>query len=392
MARARPWYKRRGGTFVTATMHVPPIPRLCYSLIIDMLNDRDAPLPDNAAFIAGFCGISKQAWTSARKWLLDDGKLILVGDGYISNPVFEEERAERMTERERAVEFGRQGGQKSAAIRTAQQPEFDLPPQEVGEKLEETSEKHGNFSQSFTRPENEKPQKTAPEIQPPPQPIRAREESRVQSIEPTDQAAARAHTPARDSENLDESQLKTAPDILKAISTITGFYPSSPEAVAKAHGYVERWQSLGVDFAGMALPLMSKMIANSNEAVTSSLARFDRAIIAQNAKDKAKARPPAKPKARPAPPAIFEFDDEPPAAVAFRKSLLRMIGPHAYARYNEQSVQHKTRNIKIRIGEHANGKGDVVSIDGPLSNELKEQAGMLNLRKSAQALGFVDCF
>lgn len=392
MAHARPWYKRNGAALVMAAMHMPSSDhKWAYSCIIDMLNDRDARLPDDAGFICGFTGLSKRMWKAVREFLLNDldsngePRLIEI-DGYLTNPRFERELAERRGMVEQAREYGRQGGKKSAAIRNSQGPnqgEIDFSDAKSTRKDEISA----SFRQDNLEINEQKSQNSAPQFQPPPQPIRAREESRDKSIEPTEQTAARARAPARDSADQPKSQ---APDdLLARISEATGFFPSSPEAIAQAHGYLSRWIALGVDFDAMAIPLMAKMIANSREAITSSLARFDRAILAQNAKDKAKDRSRPKPKQAPIP--VYQFDDEDARIIPFRQAILRIIGPHAYARFSEISPSQRCRNIKIRIAEHANG-GDIVAIDGPLSNELRDKAGTLNLRKAAQALGFVDCF
>jgi len=93
MARHRPWYKRSGSDFVMATLGFPSSDhKWAYSAIIDMLNDRDRPLADDPGFICGFTGLSKQKWAAVRRWLIDGGYLIVVGDGCLSNPRFEREQ------------------------------------------------------------------------------------------------------------------------------------------------------------------------------------------------------------------------------------------------------------------------------------------------------------
>jgi uncharacterized protein YdaU (DUF1376 family) len=121
MAHGRPWYKRAGGDFLMAVIHMPDAEhKWAYSAIIDMLNDRDRPIADEAGFISGFTGLSRKKWSIVRAYLLKHGYLALTDDGHLTNPRFERERADRHASQERSVEAGRKGGRASAAARAGQ--------------------------------------------------------------------------------------------------------------------------------------------------------------------------------------------------------------------------------------------------------------------------------
>lgn len=180
MAQGRPWYKRSGGDFVMATLSMPDAEtKWAYSAIIDMLNDRDRPLADEAAFIVGFTGLTKQKWGRVRAYLLDHGYLKLTDDGRLTNPRFERECRERDEAHDMAVKHGRDGGKKSAAMRAAGQGDLDLGETDQGEKLEESGQVSSNLVASFSPDgadiETGKGRKSANGAQPPPQATRAPE-------------------------------------------------------------------------------------------------------------------------------------------------------------------------------------------------------------------------
>ena len=82
---ARPWYKRYGADFVFGTMGLPLDVRGAYSICIDLIYDRGGPIPDDARWLAGICGVSLRKWASIRDRLIGAGKLI-EQNGYLINP------------------------------------------------------------------------------------------------------------------------------------------------------------------------------------------------------------------------------------------------------------------------------------------------------------------
>lgn len=110
--RAR-WYKRCGADFIHGTMMLSLEEKGAYSLCLDLIYDRGGPIPDDARWIAGVCGVSMRKWNGIRARLLGLGKLRQEGECLTNvRAVFELASAERSA-RERA-ESGARGGRKRA--------------------------------------------------------------------------------------------------------------------------------------------------------------------------------------------------------------------------------------------------------------------------------------
>lgn len=112
MAR-RPWYKRYGGDFVLGTMSLSLEEKGAYSLCLDLIYDRGGPIPDDARWLAGVCGVSLRKWRSIRDRLIETGKLV-EKDGHLMNARAGRELAERADEAEEHAENGAKGGRKRA--------------------------------------------------------------------------------------------------------------------------------------------------------------------------------------------------------------------------------------------------------------------------------------
>jgi uncharacterized protein YdaU (DUF1376 family) len=108
---ARPWYKRYGADFITSTMMLSLEEKGAYSLCLDLIYDRGGPIPDDARYLSGVCGVSIRKWKALRQQLIDEGKLA-ARDGALSNSraSFELENVAK-TRRKRA-ESGAKGGRK----------------------------------------------------------------------------------------------------------------------------------------------------------------------------------------------------------------------------------------------------------------------------------------
>lgn len=128
MTARRPFYKRYPGDFLMATRGLTLEEVGAYSTLIDMMNDRGGPVPDEPRYIAGFLNVSVRKWGVIRQALLDAGKLTIRGE-YLSNARFERDNAQVAENHEKLVTWGRKGGQTRAArereARQAQ-PSFDL--------------------------------------------------------------------------------------------------------------------------------------------------------------------------------------------------------------------------------------------------------------------------
>lgn len=108
----RPWYKRYGGDFVLGTMSLSLEEKGAYSLCLDLIYDRGAPIPDDARWLAGVCGVSLRKWSALRDRLIATGKLI-ASDGHLSNDRAEKEIENALETSRKHAENGAKGGRSS---------------------------------------------------------------------------------------------------------------------------------------------------------------------------------------------------------------------------------------------------------------------------------------
>jgi len=105
------WYKRCGLDFIHGTMMLTLEEKGAYSLCLDLIYDRGGPIPDDARWIAGVCGVSTRKWNAIRERLISLGK-ISVENGLLSNSRADFEMLSAdLSSRERA-ESGAKGGRK----------------------------------------------------------------------------------------------------------------------------------------------------------------------------------------------------------------------------------------------------------------------------------------
>ncbi|MES2295227.1 MAG: YdaU family protein [Pseudomonadota bacterium] len=107
------WYKRCGADFIHGTMMLTLEEKGAYSLCLDLIYDRGGPIPDDARWLSGVCGVSIRKWNAIRERLLSLGKLA-AGHGMLSNARADVELVSAaLSARERA-ESGAKGGRKRA--------------------------------------------------------------------------------------------------------------------------------------------------------------------------------------------------------------------------------------------------------------------------------------
>lgn len=99
----KPWYKRYGCDFIVGTMALTLEERGAYSLVLDLIYDRGGPIPDDARWLAGVCGISLRKWRKIRDRLIDAGKVIEI-DGLLHNHRADKELADRDNVKEKQRE------------------------------------------------------------------------------------------------------------------------------------------------------------------------------------------------------------------------------------------------------------------------------------------------
>lgn len=121
----RPWYKRYGGDFVMGTMALSLEEKGAYSLCLDLIYDRGGPIPDDARWLAGICGVSVRKWNAIRAALLEAGKLIDCG-GFLSNRRAQKEIENAAKTARKLAENGAKGGNKSAENRANSNKNSDV--------------------------------------------------------------------------------------------------------------------------------------------------------------------------------------------------------------------------------------------------------------------------
>lgn len=109
----RPWYKRYGADFVHGTLGLTLEQKGAYSLCLDLIYDRGGPIPDDARWLAGVCGVSVRRWNSIRAALLEAEK-ITAENGFISNFRAEKEIKNALKIGRKHAENGAKGGNKRA--------------------------------------------------------------------------------------------------------------------------------------------------------------------------------------------------------------------------------------------------------------------------------------
>lgn len=343
MPAGRPWYQRGAADFIMAVRGWDLEQAGAYSLILDHLNDRDRPLPDDDKFMAGLLHCSPQKWRKLRAFLIEQGKLVVTPDQYLTNPRFEREHAARFRTREEAILSGRAGGLASAARRAGQ---AELPMNgEVprahahahGTRVRrnptsskdhpELSQKIGqNFSNSLAEPETKSVENQSPSPTPPSSSARGRQSQSQKNIhDSTHQGPSPVRACAREGPGrLENADLKL---LFDAVCEAAGFNPVQPAAIDRAMTQVEKWRDLDIDFDTVVIPAIHAQILESDEP-TRTLGRFNARVLHEHARAKAAAKkgeaytPPEIP--------ILSPEGEDPGFFALRTDLLELLGPVSY--------------------------------------------------------------
>jgi uncharacterized protein YdaU (DUF1376 family) len=107
------WYKRCGADFIAGTMKLTLEEKGAYSLCLDLIYDRGGPIPDDARWLSGVCGVSIRKWNALRESLIRHGKIVVEGDTLTNaRAAFELVSAE--FQRRNQAESGAKGGRKRA--------------------------------------------------------------------------------------------------------------------------------------------------------------------------------------------------------------------------------------------------------------------------------------
>jgi hypothetical protein len=335
MAHGRPWYKRSGGDFVMAVIGMPDAEhKWAYSAIVDMLNDRDRPIEDDAGFVCGFTGLSKKKWGTVRTYLLDKGYLVQLPDGRLSNPRFERERAERQEEHDRAVATGKVGGRKSAALRAAGQGDLDLDEAQSDDNRAEESPintpKNGSRV-ADKLPKNDTDESNSKHLaEGPRQPSRAREEARGERRERESTTANPSNRAGHAGDAFDLLGL------MNRFAQLGGVAIINPTAIAREVDFVKAWLSAGYDVEETIVPAITQLFADTNQDSIGSL-NFYSARIAKLHSKRLRDAPAGRKEETP----ILLVDGEEPLMGVIRRDLLKALGNWAYC----GTLNHMTLRI-----------------------------------------------
>jgi uncharacterized protein YdaU (DUF1376 family) len=107
------WYKRCGADFIHGTMMLTLEEKGAYSLCLDLIYDRGSPIPDDARWLSGVCGVSMRKWKAIRDRLISMGKLASE-NGLLSNSRADFELVSMELQRRNQAEAGAKGGRKRA--------------------------------------------------------------------------------------------------------------------------------------------------------------------------------------------------------------------------------------------------------------------------------------
>ena len=105
-----PWYKRYPMDFIHGTMGLSLEEKGAYSLCLDLMYDRDGPIPDDARWIAGVCGCSLRKWKAIRARLIAIGKLAII-DNQLTNGRTDKELESRANVSRARAKSGAKGGE-----------------------------------------------------------------------------------------------------------------------------------------------------------------------------------------------------------------------------------------------------------------------------------------
>lgn len=85
MTKPMRWIKFDPKDFLEGVVGLTPEERGAYITLLSLIYMRAGPIPDEPGYLAGNCGMSKQAWRKVRASLIDKGKIFLAPCGGLMN-------------------------------------------------------------------------------------------------------------------------------------------------------------------------------------------------------------------------------------------------------------------------------------------------------------------
>jgi uncharacterized protein YdaU (DUF1376 family) len=329
MTKPAPWIKFFAGDFLNGVADLQADEIGAYIVILSLIWDRGAPIPDDAAWLARRAGMSTRRFNQVRGKLIGLGK-IEARNGLLGNKraIAEVQARDKKSDQARGAALARWHGH--------QEPELPLGEQETGglnaDYLENKREKTQEQIDLESRKSSKKPQKSAKEGDADAFSLsRARAFQSPEDIQTNEHMSLSVSADAEIVEEAEEPKLdhRDLMALLGACTGAAGFNPVSPGAIVRELEWVKSWREAGIDFDRIVIPTIRSIVAKTTDP-TSSLKRFDRHVRLEHAKAQGAAKNNGSKPYRPPDHPRIEIEGEDGAMASLRRDLLEALGPSAY--------------------------------------------------------------
>ena len=140
-----PWHKRYHSDALNGYMGLNLEERGAYTTLLDLMYQRGEPVVDNERLIAGWMQVSLRRYRVLRDGLIENGKIIRLDDGRLTNSRFEKERENFAKTSRKRAENGSKGGVKSAENRKKLSV--------INGAAEQTLQPDSSYTRAFQKPE-----------------------------------------------------------------------------------------------------------------------------------------------------------------------------------------------------------------------------------------------
>jgi uncharacterized protein YdaU (DUF1376 family) len=311
-----------------------------YTIVLTLMGDQSGPIDDDPRWIARRCGSTTRRVNACLKKLEAGGK-ITRKNGVIGNRKMLELIRKRV---KKSAQTSAAAQQRWENWRSEHKPQLPFSTDPVAPDQAKNSEKKSGKNAKISQEKNEKntPVKIDDSQNSADQPMQTHLDSRSRANpEPynTNQPTSiTSSLSARGTDNPDQSgdwsidNDRDLMSLLEKVSEVAGYVPRGARGYGEAIDFVKGWRNDGISFVDTVLPVISGIMAESDEP-TNSLRRFDRSIRHRHAKLKAVQDLPEKAKPAPPPEPITSFDDEDERRASLREDLLTEFGPTGYSFY-----------------------------------------------------------
>lgn len=159
---AKPWHRRYHSDALSGMLSLTLEERGAYQTVLDLIYDRQGPVPDNERLLAGYMGCSIRKWRSLRERLIATGKLSVNEDGFLTNARAEKEIENDAKTTRKLAENGSKGGHNRPenAKKPNENRETDQAPLKPGSSL-------------YQKPDTRGSDANASDGKPPPDPVKS---------------------------------------------------------------------------------------------------------------------------------------------------------------------------------------------------------------------------